>query len=64
MDGGRARGVLLLPATHFCPLANCGGDFGRNLWRRDVHFSSSVNSFWSAVAELRLNAGPFQKIAA
>jgi len=41
--GGRVRGFLLLPACHFCSLANCGGRYSPHYFSgRDVHFSSPV----------------------
>ena len=31
MDGSSVRRLLLLPASHFCSLANCGGDIRRTI---------------------------------
>ena len=42
MDGSSVGRFLLLPACHFCSLANCGGDIRRTIQRRNVHFSSPV----------------------
>ena len=50
MDGRSVGCFLLLPARHFCSLANCGGDIRRAIQRRNVHFSSPVicwRSLWS-----------------
>jgi hypothetical protein len=58
MDGRSVGCFLLLPARHFCSLANCGGDIRRAIQRRNVDFSSSVICW---LAELLLNARLFSQ---